>query len=87
MQQFLIFKYNDVVKGEDGYWHAEAERTPLILVLDDISPKSICTALKHESYLQSANMRTLYVTDTDKDIILVCKKKDKVPLYRLEKFL
>ena len=87
MQQLLVYKYSNAEKGEDGYWHADAERKELILMLDEITPKTICTQLKQAGYLESANMRILYVTDTDKDIISVCKKKDKVPLYRLEKFL
>ena len=84
MASYKVYKHTGLSKNDDGIWvDTKLENTFLIITLDEVTAKNICTCLKKEGKLESANMRILFVTDVSKSIIEVCKRKDKEPLYRL----
>ena len=85
--RYEIIQYESVEMTSDGLWAInESNRTGVYLTLNENSePRDICQFLKKSAFIESANMRTLYVTDMASSIIEVKFKKDKKPICRLER--
>ena len=86
MRTYRVFNYTTVKKNSEGAWAvSNMDKTDMTVQIDDdSSPKDVCQKLRNLGVLQSANMRTLKVSDLSKSIIEVKAKKDSQPLCRLQ---
>lgn len=88
--KYQIYHYNgveevDVGHGVKRYLAASIEKDDIQIDISELTPQSICRALKKADVITSANMKRLAVSDMTCDVIHVRNKQDKYTLCRLEK--
>lgn len=83
---YQVINYVDVQQVSGDLWcvNQVAKTDLVVLIKDNTEAKDICKDLKREGILESANMRTLKISDLSKDIVEIKEKKSGKPLCRLE---
>ena len=81
---YMLYTYEGVQQNDNGHWYADklAKTERYFVFKDDATPKDICSLLKADKVIDSADMRKVEALQGD-TMIEVREKKGLKPLCRL----
>ena len=86
MNKYRVVHYTAVTQNDGGDWVVLDNKLGNTIDLSDKStPKDICKFLKSETILDSVDLRKVFISDLNSDIIEVKEKKGMKPICRLRR--
>lgn len=86
MAIYKAIEYRNPIKNEDDMWAIERleDNGVCVTINSENDLKDVCKSLKKEKILSTSDLRRLFISDINKDIIEVKEKKGMKPICRLE---
>ena len=83
---YKVFRFENLSQNADGLWAGHLTNTLLILKVEgELDANDLCSKLQKEKIIPYSTTRKVTVSDLSKDIILIYKKDNGMPICRLER--